>query len=379
MKYEDALRFVTTNGVALTLDAENGVNGMAIGRKDGGALSGTTDFCVTAFVTQKLTDDELNEQSTHSFERAFTSAMGHPPERETDIDVVDIGGSFALQNAFVVPSLHRGRHGGSPLALNAQKPFASLRCGIGITNPVGAYPHSLSVGTAGFYMKDDSGNIYVVSNNHVIGGSNAASLGDMVVQPGTLDFTSHELTLMPTVSSLAPVRIGDLTAIVQLSFQNPTNAPINRVDAALAKVDTTARNVNDTDRLTFSGSIRGIAHPYEVDNAGALIGSARVYKVGRTTGYTEGTVTNIAAVVSIPYPGGVAVFSDQIAVHPTADNVGPFSDRGDSGSGVLNDRHELVGLLFAGSPSRTLTNPIDQVITELSNASGISSLKIVHV
>ena len=379
MKYEDALSFVTTKGVALILDAENGVNGVAIGRKDAGPITGATDFCVTAFVTQKLTDNELNNQSTHSFEHAFTSTMGRPPARETDIDVVDIGGSFALQNTFVVPTLHRGRHGGNPPALNAQKSFASLRCGIGITNPVGAYPQGLSVGTAGFYMKDDNDNIYLVSNNHVIGGSNAAAPGDMIVQPGTLDFTSHELALMPTVSSLTPVRIGELTAVVQLGFQTQANAPINRVDAALAKVDTAARNVDDTDRLTFGGSIRGVARPYEVDDAGALIGSARVYKVGRTTGYTEGTVTNVAAVVSIPYPGGVAVFSNQIAVHPTVDNVGPFSDRRDSGSGVLNDRHELVGLLFAGSPSRTLMNPIDLVTTELSTASGISSLKVVHV
>jgi hypothetical protein len=101
--------------------------------------------------------------------------------------------------------------------------------------------------------------------------------------------------------------------------------------------------------------------------------------VGRTTGYTEGIVTNIAVTVTIPYPGGNALFSDQVAVRPTSDNGGVFSDAGDSGSGVLNDRHELLGLLFAGSPDRTLMNPIDGVIRELRSAANIPSLRVVHV
>ena len=63
---------------------------------------------------------------------------------------------------------------------------------------------------------------------------------------------------------------------------------------------------------------------------------------------------------------------NQIAIEATADNVGPFSDSGDSGSGVLNDRHELVGLLFAGSPGRTLVNSIADVINELRNATGLN-------
>ena len=200
----------------------------------------------------------------------------------------------------------------------------------------------------------------------------------MVVQPGTLDFTTAELALMPSLASLSAVRMGDLTAFVPLQFQTPANTPSNRVDGAIALIDQNARGVDDTDRLTFGGSIMGVAAPYRTDANGALIDSDRVYKVGRTTGYTEGVVTNVAAITPVSYNGGVAMFVGQIVVQPTPDNVGQFSDRGDSGSGVLNDRHELVGLLFAGSPERTLLNPIDDVVSELRTAANIPSLRVVH-
>ena len=49
----------------------------------------------------------------------------------------------------------------------------------------------------------------------------------------------------------------------------------------------------------------------------------------------------------------------------------------DSGSGVLNDRHELVGLLFAGSDFHTLVNPIGHVRSQLRAAAGINSLEVI--
>ncbi len=60
------------------------------------------------------------------------------------------------------------------------------------------------------------------------------------------------------------------------------------------------------------------------------------------------------------YDQGLARFRNQIAI--TADNGGPFSD---SGSGIINDEHELVALLFAGGPTRTLANPIVSVLAAL--------------
>jgi hypothetical protein len=54
----------------------------------------------------------------------------------------------------------------------------------------------------------------------------------------------------------------------------------------------------------------------------------------------------------------VARFQDQLL-------AGPMSQGGDSGSAVLDDQNQLVGLLFAGSDSTTILNRIEHVFEEL--------------
>ena len=379
MRLDQALTIVTNSGMAMVAEPSNGITGVAVGHKDGSAIGSSDEFCVTAFVSRKLTPSELETQHIQSFDRVYAAATGASSPESSELDVIETGDVFRVQPRSGADTPQRGPHGGNPPALNTQKPFRSLRVGIGVTNPVSSYPAGLSVGTAGFYMRDDNGNLYLVSNNHVIGDSNNASIGDKIVQPGTLDLTVIELSLMPNLAALDTIKIGQLTALVRLNYATALPPPINRVDAAIARLDPALRATDDVDRLAFGGGIVGVAPPYQANADGTIQGSDRVYKVGRTTGYTEGTVTNIAATAAVPYSGGTAFFAGQIAVRPTADNVGRFSDPGDSGSGVLNDRHELVGLLFAGSPERTLINPIAEVIDELRTAASIPTLEVVTV
>jgi hypothetical protein len=257
----------------------------------------------------------------------------------------------------------------------------ALRVGVGVTNPVASYPDGLSVGTVDFYMSDEDGNRYLVSNNHVIGESNDANNGDSVVQPGTLDLTGGEFVANPTLADLeGRYRVAEVSAIVDLKYKTPNNIPINHVDAAMARLTDSGRGLEELDQQAFGGSILRVASPYELDDDGAIVGSSRVFKVGRTTGYTEGKVTNLAGVVDIAYGDkdqNVAHFTDQIFIEETDDNVGPFSDSGDSGSGILSNQHEIVGLLFAGSRYRMIANPIANVLDELRSASGIDSLEVV--
>lgn len=119
------------------------------------------------------------------------------------------------------------------------------------------------------------------------------------------------------------------------------------------------------------------APPYDLDANGVMTGSRSVHKVGRTTGSTEGEVVALGSVVTVPYPSGKAYFVDQIMIRPSSDNGGHFSLGGDSGSGVLNDAHEAVGLVFAGSDRFTLANPIHHVLQELRTVSGRPSLALV--
>ena len=91
----------------------------------------------------------------------------------------------------------------------------------------------------------------------------------------------------------------------------------------------------------------------------------RVRKYGRTTGQTNGRIDAINAIVNVNYGSpGVARFVNQIIIKP-----GNFSAGGDSGSLIVvqkgGDAGKPVGLLFAGSFSITVANPIDAVLSQL--------------
>jgi hypothetical protein len=88
----------------------------------------------------------------------------------------------------------------------------------------------------------------------------------------------------------------------------------------------------------------------------------RVMKYGRTTGQTKGRIYAINATVNVNYGlQGTARFIQQIVITP-----GSFSAGGDSGSLIVVERgsnaRKPVGLLFAGSPSVTIANPIGLVL-----------------
>jgi hypothetical protein len=75
-----------------------------------------------------------------------------------------------------------------------------------------------------------------------------------------------------------------------------------------------------------------------------------------------GRITGVHATIDVSYRTGTARFEDQIVISGDG-----FSAGGDSGSlivtkGVLLGDRRPVGLLFAGSPSTTLANPIDVVL-----------------
>lgn len=209
---------------------------------------------------------------------------------------------------------------------------------------------------------------------------NAARKGDSVVQPGTLDLTSSELSLMGTLAKLnAQLKIASLSAWVDLAFHASTGIPFNEVDCAMAELATASgRNVSEIARIGLGGNLNGVAAPFAVDPVtGKLTGSTRVYKAGRTTGWTEGDVTQIAVVSDVKYDAGYARFRNQIGIAASADNSGPFSRSGDSGSAIVDREQELVGLLFAGTDTRTLANPIDLVLNALQTALGRGALSVV--
>jgi hypothetical protein len=84
-----------------------------------------------------------------------------------------------------------------------------------------------------------------------------------------------------------------------------------------------------------------------------------VQKSGRTTGHTTDQITQLDVTVSVSYGGTrIAVFKNQLM-------AGAMSQGGDSGSAVLDMNKQVVGLLFAGSTSTTIINPMQLVLDAL--------------
>ena len=175
----------------------------------------------------------------------------------------------------------------------------------------------------------------ILSNNHVLAMSNAASIGDRILQPSPADGASPGTsTPIATLTDFEPLRFG---------------SAVNHIDAAIAALD---------DVSSAIPSIMTIGPPANPP-AAPFVGQS-VVKHGRTTGLTFGSVVDTSFDGNVHYDGNVAYFEDQIVV---VGDAGPFSEPGDSGSLVLDTAGpHPVGLLFAGDDSQTIANPIQFVL-----------------
>ena len=192
-------------------------------------------------------------------------------------------------------------------------------------------------GTLGSLVLRD-GALCILSNNHILARSGSAAAGEDTIQPGLIDSNCSSST-----SNIVGDFVGDL---VPLGSAN--------VDAALS----TARANVDA-----SGSILDVGVPCSSTQA-ATIGLA-VMKSGRTTGFTTGNVTSINTSVSIQYQKGCNQGKKFNVGYTNQIVTGAMSAGGDSGSLLLSNdgTPNPVGLLFAGSSSATIYNPITSVVS----------------
>jgi len=188
------------------------------------------------------------------------------------------------------------------------------------------------------------GNAYVLSNNHVLGLSGQANVGDDISQPGLIDNGCQ-----------TPPIVADFTAAAPLG---------SNVDAAVALLR--------PGQMDPTGFIEDIGVPSSVVRAPSV--GLSVAKSGRTTGFTTGTIASINTSVNVQYQRScgqgkkfVVSYTNQVVI-----NSSTFSAGGDSGSLIVtNDsNHQPVALLFAGSSTTTIGNPVGEVLTRISAALG---------
>ncbi|MFC2011101.1 PKD domain-containing protein [Chloroflexota bacterium] len=200
----------------------------------------------------------------------------------------------------------------------------------------------VTAGTIGARVIDAVGNVYALSNNHVLANENDAIPGDSTLQPGTIDGGTDPAD-----------KIGELYDFEELKY----DGSVNTMDAAIA---ISSEALLDNKTLPDGYGVPGPYNP----NVQASIGLP-VQKYGRTTGLTHGTIDAINVYTSVCYESRgrrcvkSALFEGQILVTP-----GTFSDGGDSGSLIVTDDNNKspIGLLFAGSSTYTIANPIGPVL-----------------
>jgi hypothetical protein len=199
----------------------------------------------------------------------------------------------------------------------------------------------------------------ILSNYHVFeadivsGGNNrVAQTGDPVIQPGLIDVSCNANNAQDVA-----------TLVVSKALPN------SNVDASTATI--ISGMVDESGAILAIGTLSS-------QTVGAAVGQA-VKKSGRTTGLTRSSVDGLNATVSVAYDnecaGGSAftkTFTGQIIIKNRASK---FLAGGDSGSLMVEDvdtNPRAVGLLFAGSSSLAVANPIGEVLS-FFNASMIGN------
>ena len=231
----------------------------------------------------------------------------------------------------------------NPTACRPEEPRAPPGSG-GATD---RYPRPVPIGVSTGHTSITAGTIgcrvqvgchkYALSNNHVFADEGTAVLGDDILQPGPYD------------GGVAPADvIGTLYDFEPIVFSTSAS---NIMDAALIATD-----ASQVGTATL-GDGYGQPRVSPID----AVPNMTVMKSGRTTGFTSGNVDSVDAIVNVGYTSGTARFVGQIIIRPSK-----FSAGGDSGSlivveGGADDRRP-VGLLFAGSNTITIANPIQPIL-----------------
>ena len=238
--------------------------------------------------------------------------------------------------------------------------IVALRTGIHRPAPGGVsigHPE-VTAGTLGMVVKR-KGVRHILSNNHVMANTNKAQIGDSIYQPGVADGGGEEDT------------IAHLVDFVPIIFSESSTCPIANLNVHISNFfaqlfgrQTRLKAVIESANLVdcaisepiskdiVSDKILGIGIPYGFSVVG--IGDV-VKKSGRTTRLTYGTVIAVNAESLVNYRSGTASFKEQIITTTMAEG-------GDSGSAVLDESNNAVGLLFAGSDKVTIINDIFNVI-----------------
>jgi hypothetical protein len=200
--------------------------------------------------------------------------------------------------------------------------------------------------TLALAFKDvETGEVLLAQNCHCCAEEGKAKIGDPILQPSPYDG-----------GKLPDDKVGELFKFVPISFEE-FSCPFRRFAMRIVRLFRKAE-ANKVDVGFFKPCVEW---KQEVLDKGAVRGKCvpelndKVWKVGRTTSYSEGTVADLDWAGYVQYSRGTAFFEDCILVEGEG-----FSQGGDSSSPVMKG-DLTVGMLFAGSSSHTIVCKIDNI------------------
>jgi len=300
--------------------SSQGIVGVGIGLSDPDSIAfgpgGPGEPALTLFTESALPQEVLLSQLA---EIAGTRAQSDVPVQQVQVGIVD---AYS----------HRARHRPAPGGVS-----------VGHVNITAGTLGSRAIGLTAPWNNRH----LILSNNHVLADSNAGRVGDSIVQPGPADGGRHPGDQIAVLARWVTINFGGAPNFVDTAFGWAWHERIRG------------------EQYYLSGGSPAYYSTGTAPIAAAL--GMTVGKSGRTTGLTQGRVTQIGVSVNVNYPGrGVALFRNQIAIQSV--NANPFSAGGDSGSLIWQWAAGVrpVGLLFAGGGSTTFANPIGAVLAGLN-------------
>jgi hypothetical protein len=222
------------------------------------------------------------------------------------------------------------------------------------------------------------GKTYVLSNNHVLGLSDGGMSGQSVTQPGVIETNCSTKGTIP-VATVANI----------ISLQNEP-IPAFPVDVTTALIMNGQVDPNDNIlELGTLSMVNGVQVPQPAPPASgpgmaATVGQL-LAKSGRTTGLTCATVESIDTnMIEVGYSIGCATttsfnvtYNDEVVVGNMTNGQNFIGD-GDSGSLAVDAATATpVALMFAGSDTDAVGNPVGDVLNALKSTTGGATFTFV--
>jgi len=211
------------------------------------------------------------------------------------------------------------------------------------------------------------GSQFILSNTHVLARSDAAAIGEAIIQPASCPPSGGR-----TVANLS-------------AFYNLETGAAPKIDAAIAAISSS--NVDTSGNILYLGATADASgvpvpgSPHAGSGVPASIGM-NVAKSGAATGLTCSSVLATAVATTVTYERTCTsststsntfkiTFANQVDIAG-----GSFSGEGDSGSLVVSQSTaDPVALLFAGSDTDTVGNPVGTILNFF--ASGGNAMSFV--